>query len=198
MKRGYIADYKGMDMTDTVITTETVTDAVSRLDLGCGTKKMAGFHGVDEIGFPGVDTIYDLRNPWIWKDESISEVYSSHFIEHLTGIERVHFFNELYRVLKPGAQARIITPHWSHERAYGDPTHQWPPVCSWTYHYLNQEWRIKNAPHTGYCCNFAYNLSGAFDPADDFIKDITQNVKFQRMTRNINTTTDLIALLTKL
>lgn len=109
-----------------------------KLDLGCGKNKAQGFIGVDSIAFEGVDLVADLRKDWPWKDGEVDEVHCSHFLEHLTGAERIHFFNELYRVLKHGGQARIITPHWSHERAYGDPTHQWPPVCSWTYFYLDK------------------------------------------------------------
>ncbi len=168
-----------------------------KLDLGCGKNKAAGFIGVDSIAFDGVDVVADLRQPWQWKDGEVEEVHCSHFLEHLTSPERVHFFNELHRVLKPGGQARIITPHWSHERAYGDPTHQWPPVCSWTYFYLEKSWREVNAPHTGYNCDFGYVLAGTHDPNDAWVAFRNQETKGVLMSRNINTTTDLIATLTK-
>ena len=60
-----------------------------KLDLGCGKNKQAGFHGVDSIKFEGVDTICDLTKPWPWADSSVSDVYCSHFIEHLNGEERI-------------------------------------------------------------------------------------------------------------
>lgn len=94
-----------------------------KLDLGCGKNKKAGFIGVDNISFDGVDVVHDLRTQWPWEKESVEEVHCSHFLEHLTNAERVHFWNELYRVMKPGAKAQIIVPHWSSGRAYGDPTH---------------------------------------------------------------------------
>lgn len=169
-----------------------------KLDLGCGKNKQEGFHGVDSIAFDGVDTVMDVRvTPWPWEDNSVDEVHSSHFLEHLTGPERVEFFNELYRVIKPGAQARFITPHWSHERAYGDPTHQWPPVCGWTYYYLGKSWREGNAPHTGYTCDFDWVLAGSWDPNDIWVSLANQEAKTVRMSRNINTCTDLIATITK-
>jgi SAM-dependent methyltransferase len=176
------------------------TESSIRLDLGCGRNKINDgrkWIGVDALNFPGVDVIYDLRQPWPWKDGEVDEIHCSHFLEHLTGQERIHFFNELYRVLKPGGQARIITPHWSHERAYGDPTHQWPPVCSWTYFYLDAPWREINAPHTGYKCDFSYVLAGTYDPNDEWVAFRTAEVKQIYMSRNINTVTDLIANLTK-
>ena len=137
-----------------------------KLDLGCGKNKRPGFTGVDSIAFDGVDIVLDLAEtgdtspypykPWPWKDCSVDEVHSSHFLEHLTQIERVHFFNELYRILRFGAQANIVVPGWSSERAYGDPTHKWPPVVGFAFFYLNKGWREANAPHIAYTCDFDF------------------------------------------
>lgn len=169
-----------------------------RLDLGCGPHPKEGFTGVDQIAFPGVDIELDLRQyPWPWKDNSVDEVHSSHFVEHLTGKERVPFFNELYRVLKPGAKATIICPNWSHERAYGDPTHEWPPISTWTFFYLKKEWRDSQAPHVGYTCDFDYGVVGTHDPNDTYVSYRNQEAKFAMMYRNVNTTTDIITTLTK-
>lgn len=123
-------------------------DIELKLDLGCGTRKEAGWTGVDVHKFDGVDEVADLTQPWPWGDASVSEVRAIHFLEHLTAEERCHFFNELYRVLKPGAKATIITPWWASNRAYGDPTHKWPPVAEMLYHYLDASWRATEAPHT--------------------------------------------------
>lgn len=127
-----------------------------RLDLGCGKNKKDGFIGVDSRDFEGVDRVVDLTGPWPWEDASVDEVHCSHFIEHLTAPQRIHFVNELYRVLKPEAKAQIITPHWASTRAYGDLTHQWPPVCEMWFYYLSKDWRAANAPHNDqYTCDFA-------------------------------------------
>jgi len=138
-----------------------------RLDLGCGPNKREGFIGVDERQFDGkVDVIQDLRKPWQWKADSVDEVHCSHFLEHLNGAERIHFFNELYRVLRKDAKATIIVPHWSSGRAYGDPTHQWPPVVEFSWYYLDKAWRAANAPHVDLKCDFAvtwgYNVAQAW------------------------------------
>lgn len=125
-----------------------------KLDLGCGKTKQAGFIGVDTISFDGVDVVHDLRTPWPWESETVEEVYCSHFLEHLTNTERIHFWNELYRVLKKDAKAQIIVPHWSSGRAYGDPTHQWPPVVEFAFYYIDKAWREVNAPHCGLTCDF--------------------------------------------
>ena len=150
-------------------------EAPLKLDIGCGKNKKEGFHGVDKIAFEGVDTVIDLagKTPqfansadpfkphggefkkWPWPDESVEEVHCSHFVEHLTASERIHFVNELYRVLKPGAKALLITPHWASNRSYGDLTHQWPPVSEMWFYYLSKDWRAINAPHNDfYTCDF--------------------------------------------
>lgn len=133
-----------------------------KLDIGCGKNKKEGFTGVDQYTMEGVDVVLNVATEkWPWEDGTIEEVHCSHFLEHLTGKERVVFMNELYRVMKPDAKATVITPHWNSNRAYGDFTHQWPPVSEMYFYYLNREWRKVNAPHCdkewnpeGYDCNF--------------------------------------------
>ena len=169
-----------------------------KLDLGCGRNKREGFMGVDILSFPEVDLVFDLRQPnWPIDSDSVDEINCSHFLEHLTGAERINFFNEVYRILKPGAQATIVTPNWSHERAYGDPTHQWPPVSAWTYYYLDKNWRDVNAPHVGYQCHFEYSIAGTHDPNDQLVAFRTYETKAMMMSRYVNTTTDIIATIIK-
>ena len=135
--------------------------AVERLclDLGCGPYKKAGFVGVDCLKFDGVDVVLNIgKDTWPWPDSSVDEVYSSHTVEHLRFNpefpERIHFVNELWRVLKPDAKATLITPHWSSCRQYGDYTHR-EPVSEFWPPYLQAAWRKANAPHdTIYTCNF--------------------------------------------
>jgi hypothetical protein len=118
-----------------------------KLDFGCGHEPRVGFEGVDIQPWGQAWTV-DLRGPWPWADASVDEAHTSHFIEHLTMDERCHFFRELHRVLKPGAECQVIAPHWSSSRAYGDPTHIMPPISEWFFYYLNKKWRAENAPHT--------------------------------------------------
>lgn len=137
-----------------------------KIDLGCGPRKKEGYWGVDLVAFPGVDQVVDLRqSPWPWKDSSVDEAFSSHFIEHLTNWygrwERVTFFNELYRVMIPNGKVTLVFPHWSSNRAHGDPTHAPDLISELTFYYLDPAWREKEAPHTdiahnpnGYSCNW--------------------------------------------
>jgi hypothetical protein len=127
-----------------------------KLELGCGNSKAGpDWTGVDSRQFEGVDLVADLTKPWPWADNSVDEIRASHFVEHLEAGDRIHFVNEAFRVLKPGATAQIITPHWNSCRAYGDLTHKWPPVSEFWFNYLNRAWREANAPHgDAYTCDF--------------------------------------------
>ena len=130
-----------------------------RLDLGCGTRKKEGFLGVDIREFPGVDVVADLTQPWPWRNGTVAEVFCSHFVEHLDARERIHFANELHRILMPGGSATLVTPHWASTRAYGDLTHKWPPVAESWYPHLNRRWREENAPHGDeYTCDFEHSF----------------------------------------
>lgn len=186
-----------------------------KLDFGCGPHKREGFHGVDIRPFEGVDTVLDLTSrlgqhplesykkydlqkafwPWPWKDNSVNEAHASHFIEHLTAIERIHFCNELWRVLAPKGTCQIIVPHWASCRAYGDLTHQWPPVSEFWFYYLSKAWRAENAPHNdGYVCDFEATWGYALR------QDLTvRNQEYQQfaLANYKEVAQDLIATLTK-
>lgn len=148
-----------------------------KLDLGCGKNKAAGFLGVDVRAFEGVDVVCDLGvEKWPWKDGTVDEVNASHVVEHFTPKQRIHFVNELHRVLKPGAKATIVVPHWASCRAYGDLTHQWPPVSEFWFYYLSKEWREQNAPHNDeYTCHFAATWGYSVNPAH-----LNRNMEYQQ------------------
>lgn len=157
--------------------------APTKIDIGCGKNKKEGFFGVDAMSFEGVDLVLSLtkrksfepgtdfyeawNNPkfeaWPWEDGSIDEIHCSHFIEHLDWKERVHFFNELNRVLSKDGFCTMILPHWNSERYYGDPTHK-EPMSEFAFYYLDKEWRASNAPHSGYTCNLGVTWSWNLNP----------------------------------
>lgn len=158
-----------------------------KLDIGCGNKKKEGFIGIDLIPFDGVDHVFNVgTGRWPFEDASVTEAHTSHFIEHLTAIERIHFCNELYRVLSSGGKCTLVTPHWGSARAYGDPTHQWPPIGEFWFLYLSQKWRDENAPHTdvkywenGYKCDFdctwGYGMSPVLNGRNEEFKQFAVN-----------------------
>jgi len=137
---------------------EPVQQEELKLDFGAGRNPVAGHKSVD-LYAPDADYKVDLfKFPLPWKNESVSEIHASHFVEHIPRQIRWPFFEECWRILKPGGTMRIFVPSWKSERAYGDMTHEYPPVVAMFFLYLNKGWREANKLTYG-----AYNLKCDFD-----------------------------------
>ena len=75
------------------------TLGLSKLDLGGRFNARKGFTTVDLLD---ADIITDLNKPWDQiLDNSVGVLRASHILEHLE--DPIHFFNEAYRVMSPGA-----------------------------------------------------------------------------------------------
>ena len=166
-----------------------------RIDIGCGKRPKEGFAGLDAIDF-GQKYVHDIRKGLPFKANTVDEVYSSHFVEHLDWSERVAFFNDLYRALKPGSQATIITPYWAHACFYGDPTHK-APMSEWYRLYLDKNWRATEAPHTSYTCHFPIDQQTVVGTFDQRLMTRVEEVQRTSMETQINATRDLIITLKK-
>jgi SAM-dependent methyltransferase len=128
-----------------------IAPAPLNIDLGAGKNPRQGYIGVDSIDFGNGNIICNIGDDrWPWEDSTVDAAHCSHTIEHLTNFndkwQRVHFFNELWRCLKPGASCSLIFPHWSSDRYYGDPTHK-EVISPFAFYYLDPKWREVNAPH---------------------------------------------------
>jgi hypothetical protein len=167
-----------------------------KLDLGCGDNKKEGFHGVDIAPTEAADTVHDLTQfPWPFEDETVGEIWTSHFVEHLTGSQRVQFMDECYRIMATGSQLTVITPYWSSMRSIQDPTHQWPPVCEASFLYFNKGWRDANKlGHYNINCDFDFTYG--YMPTAELM---TKNEQYRQFAVNhyLNSIMDLQVTLTK-
>jgi len=152
---------------------KTKKDQIIAADLGCGQLKAKIEYftehmkitpdrviGVDIAKCDGVDVVHDLTEfPYPFKNESLDAIYSCHFVEHLDGIERMKFFNECYRILKPGGIMRLLHPYYKSVRAVQDPTHKWPPIAENSYLYWDKTWRETNKlDHYPINCDFEFSV----------------------------------------
>lgn len=148
-----------------------------KLDLACGDNKREGFFGVDFIKTDSTDFECNLlKFPWPWEDNSVEELHCSHFIEHVpmcyispTGEYKnipepgdkdllFAFFDECYRILKPGASLTIWCPCARSNRAFQDVTHR-RFIVGETFLYMNKEWRTVNKlEHYNVQCDFIVNV----------------------------------------
>lgn len=94
-----------------------------KLNLGCGEMTLYGWVNVDVYEDSGIDVVMDLdHHPWPWADESVSQVLALDVYEHVD--DPLGFVNDLWRVCKPGARARLRTTKWDTRQSYTDPTHK--------------------------------------------------------------------------
>ena len=123
-------------------------------------------------------------------------MHSEYLVQYLTATERVHFANELYRVLKPGAKATILCPHWAASKAVGDLLVQWPPISEMWFLTLNLGWRDaqNRVDQSGYTCDFDHTLGYGLHPAL-----ATRNQEYQQhaVTFWKEAAQDIVATLTK-
>jgi hypothetical protein len=111
------------------------------------------------------DSIPKLLKKWEWDSNSVDEINIINLIQFLNPEERIHFVNELWRVLKIGAKAHVTIPHWASARAYGDLAFVYPPVTETWFFHLNKDWRKGNAPWgIKYKCDFDFTLGYGMHP----------------------------------
>jgi len=144
-----------------------------RLDLGSGPRPKDGFKGVDIV--PGVtDFEWNLcgGTRWPWDDNSVDELHSSHFIEHIDAwslnlaeahqkphrIDALYYFlDEAFRIAKPGAVFTVIWPALQSVRAFQDPTHRrFIPAESTIYWSIDGR-KAMGQEHLGVKCNWVGN-----------------------------------------
>jgi hypothetical protein len=167
-----------------------------KLNLGSGSVRMDGFTNVDISPDCGAEIVHDLSVfPWPFEDDSVEEVHCSHFLEHLTGAQRIGFMDELWRVLKPAGTANIITPYWASSRAIQDPTHQWPPIAESSYLYFNKQWREDNGLshypiRSDFDFTYGYNIDQPWSARSTEARDFA-------MRHYLHVASDLHVVLTK-
>ncbi len=97
------------------------TSTMHYLNLGCGDSILPGYLNVDRYAWPGVDMQADLNQDWPLSDGSMDFILAQDVIEHLA--DKVHTLNELWRVLSPQGQVKVVVPTTDGSGAFQDPTH---------------------------------------------------------------------------
>lgn len=80
-----------------------------KLHIGCGPRILQGWVNLDLEPGPG-GVVYDATKPLPYEDQSVSFIYSEHFIEHLDYHSALAHLKDCFRVLKPAGALRVSTP----------------------------------------------------------------------------------------
>lgn len=100
-----------------------------KLNIGAGNVRFkAGYVTLDANPVHAPDIVATVP-PIPLPDACCSEVYSSHFLEHLTDDQVCELVREAWRVLVPGGTFAAVVPYAFSHGAIQDPTHRslWVP-----------------------------------------------------------------------
>jgi len=92
------------------------------LHMGPGREEAYGIT-IDNLRSVKPSVLADLnRTPYPFRDDTFDAVYAFSVVEHLENFFGV--FGELWRILKPGGRVVLLTPHFSNDGSYIDPSHR--------------------------------------------------------------------------
>lgn len=172
-----------------------------KLDLGCGNNKKEGFSGVDFVK-EGTQADYEHnlnRYPWPFEDQSVDEVFSSHYFEHVDGPDRGKFMDELYRIMVPGGKAVFVTPFGWNNRALQDFTHKFPPIIPESYLYFCKKWRdLQNLNHGFYNLKCDFEIVSAKFVINPEMTNKDPDYLTELIKHSINVADDLVVELKRL
>jgi predicted SAM-dependent methyltransferase len=81
-----------------------------KLHLGCWHRYIPGFIHVDLCELPHIDYKSNIDKLPMFKDNSVSLIYSSHAIEYFDRDEVINVLTEWHRILCPGGILRLSVP----------------------------------------------------------------------------------------
>jgi predicted SAM-dependent methyltransferase len=113
------------------------------LELGSGPKR--GENNWTTVDFFGVDIPWDLRFGIPLPDNSVSKIYTSHLLEHITFVQLIKFLKECRRCLNADGEFIVSVPNAElylnayHNKKYFRPHKEcWPDAVSNTGSYIDQ------------------------------------------------------------
>ena len=89
---------------------------MTKLNLGSSDRIKPGFLNLDILPLPGVDIVCDLNDGIPLKNDSVTEIYASHILEHIDDIIKI--MEEIYRVCQDGAIVKIKVPYFKSNGAF--------------------------------------------------------------------------------
>lgn len=97
-----------------------------KIELGAGSKGMAGYIHVDAVPLEGVDVVDDGRTLEKFECNVVDEIYCHWFLEHVAKHEVPAMFTAWKRVLRPGGRIKLITNnHAAHNRCLQEGEISW-------------------------------------------------------------------------
>jgi len=84
-----------------------------KLHVGCGKRFIPGFVHIDQVRFPHVDHVQDIRRLPNFADSTASLIYACQVIEYFDREEVIDVLTDWRRVLAPGGILRLSVPNFA-------------------------------------------------------------------------------------
>lgn len=91
------------------LVTAVGTVTPTSINIGCGVHPLDGWFNIDNDPSTPADKHISVP-PLPFEDESVTDIFAGHYLEHLSREEAALFMSECYRCLKPGGRLGIVVP----------------------------------------------------------------------------------------
>jgi len=118
-----------------------MTPESTKLNLGCGFKKLYDHWNVDIESRCNPDQVLDLeKTPWPFEDNFFTKITADNILEHLGQDPKIFtdIIKEMYRVSADRAEWYVCVPHHRCDIHWDDYTHV-RPLTAKTFHMFNQK-----------------------------------------------------------
>lgn len=165
-----------------------------KLNLGCGTNKLKDFINVDSRKEVKPDIVADLNKRLPFESNSVDFILTEHVLEHLSN--PLYFIEECWRVLKPGASIKIVSPHVAQFQSDGELDHERIGLSVFSFHYTT----IHSVKDRQYYSKARFELTQVkiiTHPLIQFLADLSP-IKYEHYLSRLFGAREIRFLLTKL
>jgi predicted SAM-dependent methyltransferase len=150
-----------------------MTPELTKLNMGCGFKKLIDHWNVDIESKCNPDQVVDLeQTPWPYEDNFFDRITADNILEHLGQNPRVftNIIKEMYRVSQNQAEWFIKVPHHRCDLFWDDYTHV-RPLTAKTFRMFDQQFNFDTIKR-----NLSESTYGIYHSVDLEIYDVTYNI----------------------
>lgn len=150
-----------------------MTPELTKLNMGCGFKKLVDHWNVDIEPKCNPDEVVDFEvTPWPYEDNFFDKITADNILEHLGQDPKVFtkIIKEMYRVSKDGAEWFIQVPHHRCDLFWDDYTHV-RVLTPKTFQMFNQEFNFQTIEK-----NLSESTFGIYHGIDLEVYDVNYNM----------------------
>lgn len=157
----------------TVEKDDDITPELTKLNMGCGFKKLDDHWNVDIEPKCNPDQVLDFEvTPWPYEDNFFEKITADNVLEHLGQDPKVftNIIKEMYRVSKDGAEWVIQVPHHRCDLFWDDYTHV-RPLSAKTFRMFDQKFNFETVAK-----KLSESTYGFYHGIDLEVTDATYNI----------------------